>query len=96
MSVNTFLHAFLLLLCFAGHSPQIISFFLALTSTALLFLLFFLMLRFSVVKRGRKKLLYIFKQRKISIIILQLWQGKAFYNRKENMIFKKILEMRFI
>ncbi|XP_033084401.1 tumor necrosis factor receptor superfamily member 9 isoform X2 [Trachypithecus francoisi] len=44
-----------------GHSPQII-FFLALTSTAVLFLLFFLVLRFSVVKRGRKKLLYIFKQ----------------------------------
>ncbi|KAL0603525.1 Tumor necrosis factor receptor superfamily member 9 [Plecturocebus cupreus] len=45
-----------------GRTPQIISFFLALTSAAVLFLLFFLVLRFSVVKHGRKKLLYIFKQ----------------------------------
>ncbi|XP_012329143.2 tumor necrosis factor receptor superfamily member 9 isoform X1 [Aotus nancymaae] len=45
-----------------GRSPQIVSFFLALTSAAVLFLLFFLVLRFSVVKQGRRKLLYIFKQ----------------------------------
>ncbi|XP_008056701.1 tumor necrosis factor receptor superfamily member 9 [Carlito syrichta] len=45
-----------------GFSPQILTFFLALTSATLLFLLFFLMFRFSVVGRGREKLLYIFKQ----------------------------------
>ncbi|XP_006194844.2 tumor necrosis factor receptor superfamily member 9 isoform X1 [Camelus dromedarius] len=45
-----------------GHTSQVIIFFLALTSAALLFLVSFLMLRFSAVKQGRKKLLYIFKQ----------------------------------
>ncbi|XP_062961602.1 tumor necrosis factor receptor superfamily member 9 [Cynocephalus volans] len=45
-----------------GHAPQILPFCLALTSAAVLVLLFFLALRFSVIKRGRKKLLYIFKQ----------------------------------
>ncbi|XP_023407868.1 tumor necrosis factor receptor superfamily member 9 isoform X3 [Loxodonta africana] len=44
------------------HHPQIITFFLALISAALLFLVFFLVVRFSVAKWGRKKLLYIFKQ----------------------------------
>ncbi|XP_058407993.1 tumor necrosis factor receptor superfamily member 9 [Diceros bicornis minor] len=44
-----------------GHTPQLIIF-LALTSSTALFLVFFLVLRFSVVKQGRKKLLYIFKQ----------------------------------
>ncbi|XP_004768690.1 tumor necrosis factor receptor superfamily member 9 isoform X1 [Mustela nigripes] len=45
-----------------GHTPQTIVFFLALTSAAVLFLLLFLVLRFSVLKRGRKKLMYLFKQ----------------------------------
>lgn len=45
-----------------GHTPQILVFFLALTSTATVFLVFFITLRFSVAKQGRKKLLYIFKQ----------------------------------
>ncbi|XP_004272398.2 tumor necrosis factor receptor superfamily member 9 [Orcinus orca] len=45
-----------------GHTNRIIIFFLALTSTAVLFLASFVVLRFSVVKQGRKKLLYIFKQ----------------------------------
>ncbi|XP_057161298.1 tumor necrosis factor receptor superfamily member 9 isoform X4 [Ursus arctos] len=45
-----------------GHTPQIIVFFLTLTSAAVLFLVFFLVLRFSVLKHGRKKLLYLFKQ----------------------------------
>ncbi|XP_029083097.1 tumor necrosis factor receptor superfamily member 9 [Monodon monoceros] len=45
-----------------GHTTRIIIFFLALTSTAVLFLASFVVLRFSVVKQGRKKLLYIFKQ----------------------------------
>lgn len=45
-----------------GHSPQIIIFFLALTSTAVLLLVFFLMLRRSVAKQGWKKLLYMLKQ----------------------------------
>ncbi|XP_008592098.1 PREDICTED: tumor necrosis factor receptor superfamily member 9 [Galeopterus variegatus] len=45
-----------------GHAPQILPFCLALTSAAVLVLLFFLALRFSVMKRGRKKLLYMFKQ----------------------------------
>lgn len=45
-----------------GHTPQIITYFLVLTSVTVLSLLFFLIVRFSVVKRGRKKLLYIFKQ----------------------------------
>ncbi|XP_045876476.1 tumor necrosis factor receptor superfamily member 9 isoform X1 [Meles meles] len=44
-----------------GHAPQVIVVFLALTSAAALFLVLFLVLRFSVLKRGRKKLLYIFK-----------------------------------
>ncbi|XP_017506074.2 tumor necrosis factor receptor superfamily member 9 isoform X3 [Manis javanica] len=45
-----------------GHSPQIIIFFLALTSTAALLLVFFLKLRRSVAKQGWKKLLYMLKQ----------------------------------
>ncbi|XP_075849828.1 tumor necrosis factor receptor superfamily member 9 isoform X2 [Microcebus murinus] len=45
-----------------GHTPQIITFFLALTSAAVLSLVFFLLLRVSAVKRGREKLLYIVKQ----------------------------------
>ncbi|XP_008534686.1 tumor necrosis factor receptor superfamily member 9 isoform X1 [Equus przewalskii] len=45
-----------------GHNPRIIILFLALTSTTALFLVFFLVLRLSVVKQSRKKLLYIFKQ----------------------------------
>ncbi|XP_072675908.1 tumor necrosis factor receptor superfamily member 9 isoform X2 [Canis lupus baileyi] len=45
-----------------GHTSQIIIFFLALMSVAVLFLVFFLILRFSVIKHGRKKLLYLFKQ----------------------------------
>ncbi|XP_066228104.1 tumor necrosis factor receptor superfamily member 9 [Saccopteryx leptura] len=45
-----------------GHAPMISIFVLALVVTLALFLLFFLTLRFSVVKHGRKKLLYIFKQ----------------------------------
>ncbi|XP_032971148.1 tumor necrosis factor receptor superfamily member 9 isoform X2 [Rhinolophus ferrumequinum] len=45
-----------------GHTPQVLVFFLALTSTTTLFLMFFLALHFSVVQQGRKKLLYIFKQ----------------------------------
>ncbi|XP_019602237.2 tumor necrosis factor receptor superfamily member 9 [Rhinolophus sinicus] len=45
-----------------GHTPQVLVFFLALTSTTTLFLVFFLALHFSVVQQGRKKLLYIFKQ----------------------------------
>ncbi|KAF3820362.1 hypothetical protein GH733_015871, partial [Mirounga leonina] len=44
-----------------GHTPQIIIF-LALTSAAVLLLVFFLVLCFSVLKHGRKKLLYLFKQ----------------------------------
>lgn len=40
------------------------AFFLALTAVAALFLVFFLVLHFSVVKQGRKKLLYLFKRRK--------------------------------
>ncbi|XP_004385187.2 tumor necrosis factor receptor superfamily member 9 [Trichechus manatus latirostris] len=44
------------------HHPQISTFFLALTSAAVLFLVFFCVLRFSVAKWSRKKLLYIFKQ----------------------------------
>nr|XP_008264195.2 tumor necrosis factor receptor superfamily member 9 [Oryctolagus cuniculus]XP_051712844.1 tumor necrosis factor receptor superfamily member 9 [Oryctolagus cuniculus]XP_051712845.1 tumor necrosis factor receptor superfamily member 9 [Oryctolagus cuniculus]XP_051712846.1 tumor necrosis factor receptor superfamily member 9 [Oryctolagus cuniculus] len=46
----------------AGHSPQVIPFLLALTWAAVLFLVFFLVLHFSLAKRSRKKLLYIFKQ----------------------------------
>uniref|UniRef100_A0A8C0ZRL4 TNFR-Cys domain-containing protein n=1 Tax=Castor canadensis TaxID=51338 RepID=A0A8C0ZRL4_CASCN len=46
------------------HSPQILTFFVALMSAAVLFLLFFLVLWLSVVKWSRKKFLYIFKQRK--------------------------------
>ncbi|KAI4578286.1 hypothetical protein MJG53_011141 [Ovis ammon polii x Ovis aries] len=45
-----------------GLTSQIIIFFLALTSAAMLCLATFVFLRFSVVKQGRKKLLYIFKQ----------------------------------
>lgn len=45
-----------------GHTSQAIVFFLALMSVAVLFLVFFLALRFSIVKHGRKKLLYLFKQ----------------------------------
>ncbi|KAF0880645.1 TNR9 factor, partial [Crocuta crocuta] len=45
-----------------GHTSQIIIFFLALMSVAVLFLVFILALRFSIVKHGRKKLLYLFKQ----------------------------------
>ncbi|XP_006885845.1 PREDICTED: tumor necrosis factor receptor superfamily member 9 [Elephantulus edwardii] len=43
------------------HSPSI-TFFLAVTSAAILILVFFLILRFSVAKWSRKKLLYILKQ----------------------------------
>ncbi|KAB0391616.1 hypothetical protein E2I00_004615 [Balaenoptera physalus] len=46
----------------SSHTTRVTIFFLALTSTAVLFLASFVVLRFSVVKQGRKKLLYIFKQ----------------------------------
>jgi hypothetical protein len=55
-----------------GHSPQILTFFVALMSAAVLFLLFFLVLWLSVVKWSRKKFLYIFKQRKASITVLAM------------------------
>lgn len=55
-----------------GHNPRIIILFLALTSTTALFLVFFLVLRLSVVKQSRKKLLYIFKQRKTNIKVLDI------------------------
>ncbi|XP_004596134.2 tumor necrosis factor receptor superfamily member 9 [Ochotona princeps] len=45
-----------------GRSPQMFTFLLALTWAALLFLLFFLGLHFSLAKRSRKKLLYLLKQ----------------------------------
>lgn len=78
---TTLLQAFLLLLFFPGHTPQVLVFFLALTSTATLFLVFFLALHFSVVQQGRKKLLYIFKQRKTNTNVLGPC-GKVFYSRK--------------
>ncbi|KAI4536893.1 hypothetical protein MG293_013096 [Ovis ammon polii] len=57
-----------------GLTSQIIIFFLALTSAAMLCLATFVFLRFSVVKQGRKKLLYIFKQRifKVMCFLLQI------------------------
>ncbi|XP_077881316.1 tumor necrosis factor receptor superfamily member 9 isoform X1 [Ictidomys tridecemlineatus] len=45
-----------------GPSAQVLTFFLALTSAAAVFLLIFLMLRLSMVKWSRKKFLYLFKQ----------------------------------
>ncbi|XP_006873163.1 PREDICTED: tumor necrosis factor receptor superfamily member 9 [Chrysochloris asiatica] len=45
-----------------GHHSQIVNVFLALTSAAVVFLVFFLVSQISVAKRGRKKLLYILKQ----------------------------------
>ncbi|XP_045046402.1 tumor necrosis factor receptor superfamily member 9 [Desmodus rotundus] len=45
-----------------GHPPQISLFFLVLVATVVLFLLFFLTLRLSVVQQGRRRLLYILKQ----------------------------------
>ncbi|XP_045331492.1 tumor necrosis factor receptor superfamily member 9 isoform X1 [Leopardus geoffroyi] len=46
-----------------GPTSQILVVFLALMSAAVLFLVFFLALRFSIVKHSRKKLLYLFKRR---------------------------------
>ncbi|XP_060057387.1 tumor necrosis factor receptor superfamily member 9 isoform X2 [Erinaceus europaeus] len=45
-----------------GQTSQVTICFLALTSTAMFFLVLFLVLHFSVTKHSKKKLLYIFKQ----------------------------------
>lgn len=49
---------------FEGRVPPIVVSFLTLLSTAMLFLVFLLALRFSAVKQGRKKFLCLLKQRK--------------------------------
>lgn len=59
------------LLFVQGHSPQITAFLLALTSAAALLLVLFLVFHFSVVKQGRKKLLYLLKRRKANTDLLQ-------------------------
>lgn len=69
--------AFFLLLFFEGPTSQILVVFLALMSAAVLFLVFFLALRFSVVKHSRKKLLYLFKRRKTNTIVFVMSSFEA-------------------
>ncbi|MBZ3873860.1 Tumor necrosis factor receptor superfamily member 9, partial [Sciurus carolinensis] len=72
----------------AGRCMQSLTFFLALTSAVVVFLLVFLALRLSVVKWGRKKFLYIFKQRKADLTVLDTSAYRArLFVRKEKRVF---------